>query len=251
MGKLFGALYNPIAQLDPNANSYGQIGVAPQTWGDAVQDGVRNVYTALGASQGTANRHAQAVGDLIGYTPYQSVMDIADYAQGNGSALNASFSSLDIMPGLSSVKGILARVMDDKGRQELLDRLNKLNEGDKRIGFTPTHLGRLSDEQFEEAGKYGAPSSKVMIFPDEIKHIHSSRIKKDGFSPDEVALFIEEAMHHKSKVEGTAEGYKLRNPSAHYGDDAIEYYPELFFHEKKPRNFGIKTVIPKGHGGRK
>ena len=135
MSKLFGVLHNsPIENLDLNANSHGTIQSAPQTWNDAFQDGVYKAYTALGINQDTARRHSQTFGDLIEFTPYQSVMDIADYTQGNGNALDAGLASIDFVPGIGKATTAAAKnIFAGAKAAERLGKLNAMREAEKML----------------------------------------------------------------------------------------------------------------------
>jgi len=124
---------NPLDYINTRANGYGTIEQSPQTWADAFEDGVRNTYTALGASRGTANRHSKAFRDLVEWTPYQSVMDIADYSQGNGTALDAGIGAIDFVPGVGQVGGIAKNIFAGAKAAERLGKLDKMREAEKLL----------------------------------------------------------------------------------------------------------------------
>jgi hypothetical protein len=220
MSKLFGALYSPINQLDPNAQYDGEIRPYQQTWGEALQDGVRNAYTALGASQGLANRHSQAVRDLVEWTPYQSVMDVADYAQGNGSALDAGIGAMDFVPGIGQGVSMAAKkIFAGAKAAERLGKLDAMRKAEKMLGD-----GRAPEYVWRQTGfMRGEDGLMRFEIPDNQAEWSLDKVRKEGMDFYKNIHGLDESEAFKATEIGM--GGEMQDILKH--DELYKAYPEL------------------------
>jgi len=121
----------------------------------------------------------------------------------------------------------------------------------------PYRLGDVTAGQAKALDRVGgirADSADVMMTPEALEHIITRRMLEDGYSPEEVVRFIEQAMSKRSNV--VRDPAKANQQTSLLGEgqrDALtgQRYDALMPLVSNGAQFEVRSVVPRGLGPRK